>query len=160
MADDDYGIDSEPVEPEVGRYALRTFAIKSGKLASIIQDAGHWENGTCVAQCVRTAEDEEPHEAPAAGCSCGIYGTLSLGALFDQYAEFACRIIAVIAAEHTTFIGTVGLRTAAARVVAYWCAEPDHRQPSEADVCTQQCPGARRFYDLDVMARLYGLGRR
>lgn len=158
--DDDYGIDTEPAEPVIGRYALRTFAIKDGKLASIIQGAGHWENGTCEARCVTTAVTDEPHEAPAPGCGCGIYGTLSLAALFDQYAQYACRIIAVIAAEGVTYVGSVGLRTAAARVVAYWCAEPDNHQPNEADMCAQCCPGARRFYDLDVMARLYGLGRR
>jgi hypothetical protein len=55
----------------------------------------------------------------------------------------------------------VGLRTARARVVAYWCAEkPDHRTLIEADVCAEQCPGARRYYDRDLMARLYGLGER
>jgi hypothetical protein len=160
MTDDDYGIDSEPADLEVGRFALRTFAVKDGKLASIIHGAGHWENGACVAQCIATAIADEPHEAPSPGCRCGIYGTLSLAALFSQYREFACRIIAVIAAEGVTYIGSVGLRTAAARVVAYWCAEADNRQPTEADVCAEQCPGARRFYDVDVMARLYGLGGR
>ena len=63
----------------------------------------------------------------------------------------------MIAPEGTTVTGATGSRTAAARVVAYWCAEPD-RSPAEADFCAHQCPGARRFYDLNLMARLYGLG--
>ncbi len=62
----------------------------------------------------------------------------------------------MIAAEGLTVSGETGLRTAAARIVAYWCAESNW-SPSEADVCADQCPGARRFYDARVMARMYGL---
>jgi len=141
------------VDLVVGMYALRTFKIVDGQLSSVAVGAGHWENGVCTAICTRNPD----HVAPEDGCTCGIYGTHTLEGLFNQYGEFACRIIAVIAAEGPTVIGTTGLRTAAARIVAYWCADPDRAQ-SEVDACAAQCPGARRFYDLDVMARLYGLG--
>jgi hypothetical protein len=164
MADDDYGIDSEPVDIEVNRYALRTFAIEDGKLASIVKGGGHWENGKCIAKCLdllRSDDDpHEAHEAPAPGCHCGIYGTLTLAALFTQYPQFAARIIAVIATEGTTYIGSVGLRTAAARVEAYWVADLDD-SAREVAVCAAQCPEARRYYDVELMAQLYGLaGRR
>jgi hypothetical protein len=53
-------------------------------------------------------------------------------------------------------IGATGLRTAAARIVAFWAAEPNGSQ-SEVDVARQQCPGARRYFDVDLMAKLYGL---
>jgi hypothetical protein len=165
MSDDDYGINSEPVDIEVNRYALRTFSIRDGKLASIVvhgSGSGHWENGVCIAECILTAvtDTDEPHEAPAVGCHCGVYGTLSLAALFDQYSQYASRIVAVIETEGTTYIGSVGLRTAAARVVAYWVADLDD-SAREVAVCAAQCPDARQFYSLDLMARLYGLaGRR
>lgn len=149
----DYG-SGDPVDVAVGVYALRTFAITDGKLSSLVVGAGHWEGGVCTASCVKDPD----HIAPADGCHCGIYGAHTLEALFAQYGQFACRIIAVIAAEGLTVTGATGLRTATARIVAYWCAEPD-RSPSEAQVCAKQCPGARRFYDHEVMARLYGLTR-
>jgi len=140
------------VDVAVGLYALRTFAIADGKLASVVQGAGHWKDGVCEALCLKGPD----HQAPADGCSCGIHGTHTLEALFAQYGQYARRIVAVIAVEGATVTGATGLRTAAARIAAYWHAEPD-RPPSEAEVCAQQCPGARRFYDLDVMTRLYGL---
>jgi hypothetical protein len=147
----DYG-SGAATDLAVGVYALRTFAVADGKLSSVIQGAGHWDDGVCEARCVK----DPTHEAPADGCKCGIYGTHTLEALFSQYPEHSSRIVAVIAPEGRTVTGPKGLRTAFARIVAYWCAEPD-RSPSEADVCAEQCPGARRFYDLNVMARLYGL---
>jgi hypothetical protein len=139
----------------VALYALRTFRVVDGRLASVVAGAGHWADGVCEAVCTRHPDDPT-HEAPADGCTCGIYGTHSLAALSRQYGKQACRIVAVIAPEGPTVTGSTGLRTAFARIVAYWCAEPD-RSPSEGDVCVEQCPGARRFYDLNVMARLYGL---
>ena len=110
--EDDYG-NNEPVAYEVARYALRTFVIRDGQLSSVIKGGGHWNEGVCEAVCL--AED---HEAPAPGCRCGIYGALSLQTLYSQYPKAASRIVAVIAAEGKTMLGTVGLRTAAARVVA------------------------------------------
>jgi hypothetical protein len=157
MSDDrDYG-SGDPVDLDlaVGLYALRTFRTVDGQLASVVQGTGHWGNGVCEARCLKSSDAD--HKVPADDCHCGIYGTHTLEALFAQYGEFACRIVTVIAAEGRTVTGLTGLRTAAARIVAYWCAEPD-RSRSEADVCAEQCPGARRFYDLNVMARLYGLG--
>ena len=155
----DYGIDNtEPVNIEVGRYALRTFKIVDGQLASIIQNGSHWKDGVCEAVCVKYkpgTDGEGVHAAPAAGCHCGVYGTLTLAALYRQYAQHACGIVAVIAAEGITFIGDVGLRTAAARVVSYWCS--DELPLADQAVCAAQSGGARRFHDVTVMTRLYGL---
>lgn len=146
----DYGI--EPTEIEVGVYALRTFAIKSSKLTSIVQGAGHWKDGMCVAKCDVKPDDPE-HVPPAEKCGCGIYAFFTVEELFDQYPEFAHRIIGVITAQGLTTIGTKGLKTAAARVVAWWCRDDD----ADAKVCAASCPGTRRYYDLDVMTRIYGL---
>jgi hypothetical protein len=154
---DGYG-DGDPLDGAdiaVGVYGLRTFAVVDGQLGSIIKGAGHWQDGVCEAVCLRpTGDDAAGHEAPAPQCDCGIYGALTLATLFGQYPECASRIVAVIAAEGVTFLGTVGLRTAAARVVAYWVSE---KAVAERKVCAEGCPNARRFYDLDVMAKVYGL---
>ena len=151
--EDDYG-NSDLVEPAVGIYALRTFVIRDGQLDSVVQKGGgHWNDGVCEAQCVGG-----DHEAPAPDCRCGIYGALSLAVLYRQYPQETSHIVAVIAAEGRTMMGTVGLRTSAARVVAWWCAEPTDGHLGDAAVCTQQCPDARRFHDVDVMARLYHMG--
>jgi hypothetical protein len=150
--EDDYG-NTEPVAYEVARYALRTFVIRDGQLSSVIKGGGHWNEGVCEAVCL-----DEDHEAPAPGCRCGIYGALSLQTLYSQYPKATSRIVAVIAAEGKTMLGTVGLRTAAARVVAYWCAEPNDQHRDDIAICAVQCPGARRFHDVEVMARLYHMG--
>jgi hypothetical protein len=157
---DDHDFDSlGELDIEIARYALRTFRVEDGKLSSVVVGAGHWENGVCIAVCTRNPEDPT-HEAPAKGCSCGIYATHSVAALFRQYGKQACRIVTVIAPEGRTVTGDTGLRTSAARIVAYWCGEGS---PSEADVCAQipNLPDGRRlrrYYNVDVMARMYGLG--
>ena len=138
-------------------YALRTFRVVDGNVSSVAVGAGHWDGGICTAVCVRTKDGENPHTPPADGCMCGIYGTHSLHALFAQYPEFACRITTVIAVGGPTVTGSTGLRTAQVRVVAYWVGEPDGSEPSEAEVCGEQFPGARRYYDIDLMAKLYGM---
>ena len=144
---DEYG-DTVVDNIQVARYALRTFAIRDGNLESVIQrGGGHWTEGVCVAHCLAHPD----HVAPEADCRCGIYGALTLGVLQRQYQEFTCRIVTVIAAEGKTMLGTIGLRTAAARVVAYWCTEGRE----DAAICAQQFPDARRFFDAVVMARLY-----
>jgi hypothetical protein len=143
---DEYG-DTVVDNIQVARYALRTFAIRDGKPESVAVRGDHWTDGVCVAHCLAHPD----HVAPEADCRCGIYGALTVGVLARQYPQFACRIVTVIAAEGKTMLGTVGLRTAAARVVAYWCAEGRE----DAAICAQQFPGARRFFDAVVMARLY-----
>jgi hypothetical protein len=60
------------------------------------------------------------HDVPDIDCRCGAYGALSLEDLVAQYAGHSCRIIAVMAAEGPTVIGPRGLRTAFARIVAFW----------------------------------------
>jgi hypothetical protein len=120
----DYG-SGAATDLAVGVYALRTFAVADGKLSSVIQGAGHWDDGVCEARCVK----DPTHEAPADGCKCGIYGTHTLEALFSRYPEHSSRIVAVIAPEGRTVTGPKGLRTAFARIVAYWCAEPAGRLP-------------------------------
>lgn len=118
---------------EVGRFALRTFRI-------VWQSDVDWDNGVCEAVCIKRTESvyswggnllgvlqdqlHDPavpkHDAPFEGCTCGIYGTLDVAALMRQYWHNARHLITVIAAEGRTIIGPVGLRTARARVVAYW----------------------------------------
>jgi hypothetical protein len=141
----DFG--SPDVDFAVGIHALRTFGLYEGKLGSVVQGVGHWENGECVARCLVSSEHAPPH----VGCNCGIYGFFSVEELFEQYVEFACHVVGVIAVKGLTTIGTKGLKTAAARVVAYWCSD------DEAQHCRDSLPGARRFFDLKVMARMYGL---
>ena len=56
-----------PTDIEVGdAYALRTFAVKDGRLASIAQRGGHWEDGKCVAICPPNPDDPD-HEVPVGG---------------------------------------------------------------------------------------------
>lgn len=146
---EDYGL--IPTDVEVGIYALRTFKIyPRNQLGSIVQSVGHWHDGVCVARC--TINHDPDHQPPAERCSCGIYAFFGVEELMSQYGDCARHIVAVIAAEGLTTIGTKGLKTAAARVVAYWCDTGER-----AAVCEKCCPGARRFYDRDVMARVYGL---
>lgn len=106
---------------EVGRYALRTFFLGHGNLRSLYQDF-YWDGGTAIAEC--RSEPWTPlhpdEEVPAIRCGCGLYGTLTIDQLLREYGSYAKHSIAVIAAEGATYIGTKGLRTAAARVVGYW----------------------------------------
>jgi hypothetical protein len=148
---DDRGL---PTDIEVGdAYALRTFAVKDGRLASIVQGGGHWENGVCVATCTRSPDDPD-HEVPAETCSCGIYSYWTLDELLHQYADFARRIVAVVRLDGLTIEGDNGVKANAAQIVAWWCAEDDREL---ATVCTVSSPGARRYFDRDVMVRIHGL---
>ena len=137
---------------EVGRYALRTFRVnrQHKKLMSLFQHHD-WENGTAIATCRRSVEGWGPHEVPAENCTCGLYGTLTLQQLEHEYRFQAKRCVAVFAAEGTTFIGTKGLRTAAARIVAYWCWDE-----ADALVFAHQCPDATRFLGIHLMLAQYG----
>lgn len=107
---------------EVGRYALRTFKLRDGKLGSLFQSFT-WDDGTAIATCLGKGKGGK-HEAPAENCHCGLYGTLTLEHLESQYRSQALNCVAVMAAEGVTYLGDKGLRTAAARIVAYWVAPP------------------------------------
>jgi hypothetical protein len=96
----------------------------------------------------------QDHEPPSEGCSCGIYGTLGLLSLMRQYGLYAQDIVAVIAAEGVTIIGGTGLRTAAARVVAYWTPLRGYRK-----IARRQFEGAQHFQNLDEMLTAYGLSK-
>jgi hypothetical protein len=147
----------EPPDIEIGRYALRTFQIRGGRLKSLYR-AHYWDGGTAIARCDRQAghPDESP---PAQNCTCGLYGALTMPQLLRDYAKYARFGIAVFAAEGMTVIGDRGLRTAAARIVAYW-APPigdgvDVDDPAE--VFATQCPDAQRFDTVAEMLKAYNL---
>lgn len=110
------------------------------------------------------------HPAPQLDCCCGIYGSLSMGHLVRQY-RVAAYLTAVIAAEGRTIIGTHGLRTERARVVAYywnptglrivcdsspfgWDNNPLLTLPLELD---QFFPAAERFRSQREMVNAFGL---
>lgn len=121
---------------EVARYGLRTFNTQSGRLGSVAMSA-HWDKGVIEAKCLKESstsiritqwgdevlEYSPTHRAPQENCSCGAYATVDLQSLIKQYAPRARINVAVIAAEGPTIIGAKGMRTSAARVVAFWTPE-------------------------------------
>jgi hypothetical protein len=133
---------------EIGRYALRTFDIDKGKLGSLYKHH-HWDGGVAIATCLTSNRCDSP---PGEGCSCGLYGTLSLQQLESDYGPRVRTCVAVFAAEGPTIIGSKGLRTSAARVVAYWCAEGLR---DCAAVFARECPNATRFTEMDEMLKAY-----
>lgn len=140
-------------ELEVGRYALRTFTVSDHVLRSVSQSGVHWKDGVCVAKCLRYGaklEDDPDHVPPVEGCHCGVYATLNLASLVTQYSA-ARKLVCVIAAEGQTIIGDVGLRTAAARVVAYWCTR------AVRPACVRELGDARYFDELGTMLETYDL---
>jgi hypothetical protein len=94
------------------------------------------------------------HTAPYLDCHCGVYGSLSLNHLIDQYRFETMKIITVIAAEGETIIGSRGLRTQYARVVAYWSPFRKFRRAADA-----QFEGAQHFKSLEEMLSEYQLPR-
>jgi hypothetical protein len=123
--------------------------------------SGDWEDGTCRAVCAIGSRRiiggklvrVEPHDAPHEGCSCGIYGSLSYADLIQQFRSNVKNIVAVIAAEGATIIGDRGLRTAFARVVAYWVT-PD---PIYRHVAAAQFKNAELYGSPLEMAEAYGI---
>lgn len=163
---------SEMPDIEVARYALRTFNVKDGRLMPVampVEDA--WKGGVCQAECVPNpwtmtygalgalsvlmgddvAAPDRKHDAPAEGCSCGIYGCLTIDRLVKQYPLQCMGIVAVIAVEGNTIIGEIGLRTQAARIVAYWSPKREVRK-----ICAGTCDRAIGFAKLDDMLAAYG----
>jgi hypothetical protein len=139
-------------------------------LASVIKGGSHWENGTCEATCLAEKDEdtelldrmrelaalsrgETPvnnHIAPQENCHCGIYAAHTYQALYDQYPSACGNIVAVIAAEGQTIIGSKGFRTQYARVIAYWCKD------ELSGTAETQFKDAERFPDLDLMLKQYG----
>ena len=137
---------------EVARYALRSFDTSRGKLGSLYQSTT-WDGGTAVARCLTAKHCASP---PGDDCTCGLYGTLSLQQLVRDYRSRARHCVVVFAAEGPTIIGDKGLRTSAARIVAYWCArELPHMRGPLAEVFAAQCPNARHFIEMDEMLSAY-----
>lgn len=162
------------IDVEIGRYALRTFRTNAGRLQTVAWEEwieafeetmngswnGGWCNGTCEAQCLRMAgiltglhplHRTAGHSPPHRGCTCGIYGTVNLSSLLRDY-SCAREMVAVIAAEGPTIIGSTGLRTAAARVVAYWV-----RTRTVGRICRRDLGDADEYHSLNKMIKAYGL---
>lgn len=149
---------------EVARYGLRTFNTQAGVLGSVAITGCHWEDGVIEAKCmkgdtIRMAMwgDEEQlvpitHKAPHKHCSCGAYATVTLQSLVSQYAAKAQYNIAVVAAEGPTIIGSRGMRTSAARVVAYWT--PDTREGKFAKAVYERVCGSEVPHYTDVREML------
>jgi hypothetical protein len=163
---------SDELDLEVGRYALRSFEYfqllpypeiieaysywSDGKVRGFRSTSYHnqlrtdWSDGTCEAVCTRT---HPKHAAPQEHCTCGIYASLSYADLLAQFRSYTRTLVAVIAAEGTTIIGSRGLRTQFARVVAYW-VRPDEiiRQ-----VAAHQFKDAEQYDTTFEMVEAYGL---
>jgi hypothetical protein len=139
-----------------------------------VNEPDAWADGTIQARCVkerpyfsrnggigssvyswgsiRPIWDPEPHIAPALDCTCGAYGSLSLNHLTRQYPVATHGIVAVIAAEGRTIIGTRGLRTQYARVVAYSSRESDILSAAQ-----RQFKDAEEYKDVEQMVKDFGL---
>jgi hypothetical protein len=144
---------SESPDFEVGRYGLRTFRVDRNAralLPVVREDLDAWAGGVCVARCAHG----HTHSPPGDDCSCGVYAATSLGSLLGQYPRQASNVVTVIAAEGPTIIGSSGLRTSAARVVAYWC-HPSLTLGTARTVLATQCPGAEAYDDCGAMLAAY-----
>lgn len=172
---------SEVLDLEVGRYALRTFRFSDDDFLPILNtpNRGGWtREGTCVATCFSPPNyPRDLHEAPCLECECGIYGSHSLQDLHAQY-SYAWYFVAVIAAEGKTIVGSRGLRTERARVVAYWirgnspndfprlyssrslCSVAYERPTGVHDVCRKSFGNAREWDNLEAMTEHFGLAIR
>lgn len=149
---------------EVARYALRTFDIvplgENGRLRlKSLYQVHFWEGGKAIATCLNRDRVHverngtmawSNHAPPVEGCSCGLYGTLTLDQLLREYGNRARNLICVIAAEGGTVIGSKGLRTAAARIVAYWT-------PVRATelVMERECKDAKAYTNVTQMLSDY-----
>ena len=137
---------------EVGLFGVRTFRVTRHGIEPISFGTpqampGPWAGGECIARC-----RFELHPAPAEDCNCGIHASTDLESLRSHYPQFATRVVAVIAAEGTTVLGDRGFRTAAARVVAYWCSPA---YPETVSLLAGHVGGASVFTDLEEMLHTY-----
>jgi hypothetical protein len=121
---------SETLNLAVGLYGLRTFCYEAGEFHSLSAPAGLWRGGVCEAHCIDfegtnsaghlVADKHHGDEpSPVLSCDCGIYASTNYRHLCKQYQTRCNEIIAVIAAEGKTIVGSQGLRTQFARVVGY-----------------------------------------
>lgn len=138
------------------------------ELCSTSMSGSHWKHGVCEATCrvpqnahqnllielAALTTGTEPvygHQAPQEDCHCGIYAAHTLGVLTDQFPQYVCDIVTVVAAEGQTIIGSKGFRTQRARVVAYWCSD------RVAPTAKTQFAEAQRLSDIPSMLTEYGL---
>ena len=89
---------------------------------------------------------------PSDDCTCGVYAFWTVGALLNQYPDFACRIVAVVRMDGLTIEGDNGVKANAAQIMAWWCAED---AAELATACAASAPDTRRYFDRDVMLGLY-----
>lgn len=170
-----------PDDIEVGRYALRSFRLNTqDKHLCAIQPLNFcgdfWKGGVCEADCLASSQEKykllrqlylashvplppelqrdfHGHKAPKMECRCGIYGALSMRRLYDFATREMGELVVVIAAEGSTIIGDYGLRTSAARIVAFWATNPEW-----VSAVSKECNGeARHFTNLDEMLSTYNL---
>ena len=122
-------------------YELRTFVVKDGRLASIVQTGSFWdEEGVCEAICIAHPADDDDHVVPADDCTCGVYCYWTVEDLVHEdgrYTKEASEIVAVVLLYGRTIDGDNGTRAKAARIVAYWCAED---KPKLARACAASAP--------------------
>lgn len=138
---------AQEIDLQVGRMALRIFRMWApiGRTERVLAPMGmltdHWKDGTCTARCLKATMaggrngvyettygetyKDETHEAPFMGCNCGVYGSLSYDSLRRQYHSNMGGLITVMAAEGRTIIGSRGLRTQYARIIAYHVLLPE-----------------------------------
>ncbi|MGW4774871.1 hypothetical protein ACWEO2_43445 [Nocardia sp. NPDC004278] len=138
-----YAEPDSAAEPVVGVYGLRTFTVYHGTLRPVFKrgDGTAWRDGTCIAECITGAR----HQAPADGCTCGVYSFRDLNHLRRQYWESA-TIVGVIALEGRVVEGDSGWRAQAARLVALWEQVPG---------VVYGLPGVKRYRQVEDMVRAY-----
>ncbi|RDI55308.1 trypsin-like peptidase domain-containing protein [Nocardia mexicana] len=131
------------VEPIVGVYGLRTFTVHGGKLQPVFDwdTSTAWRDGTCIAQCAKGTA----HQAPADGCTCGVYSFRDLSHLRRQYSQSA-TLVGVIALEGRVVEGGSGWRAQAARLVALWEQTPG---------VVHRLPGVERYRRVEDMVHAY-----
>lgn len=139
---------------EVARYGLRTFAVEAGTLKSLFQPTA-WDKGVIEARCMR-GDEWSPwydHSIPHERCTCGVYATVDLQSLIAQYRDRCRSNVAVVAVEGTTIIGDKGMRTSAARVVAYWT--PDSKRGQKAQMVYERVCGddVPHYDDMNTMLK-------
>lgn len=146
-----HGLDKDAAEPAVGVHAVRTFRVSAnGRLMPLVAGHDDWAAGWCIARCGRE------HQAPAVGCTCGIYSFNNWRELRVQYPVPSTRVIAVVALEGITIEGRKGYRSQAARVIDIWMRAGQLGLP--ADVIAQlrvTYPRVRFHTDLGRMLAAY-----
>jgi hypothetical protein len=148
------------VDLEVVRHGLRTFKVSGGHCRSVVVGQDHWKNGICVAVCDKPrlapylyeqGKLLPKHTSPDEGCTCGVYASLTLEHLYEQYPPYVENMVAVIAAEGQTIIGSKGFRTEVARVVAYWSPVSGFQK-----IAARDFPDAQGYPQLTDMLNAYG----